>query len=236
MTSRSIWNGKLTFGLVSIPIRVHSATEDSGPQLHDVHMTDGGRIGLRRYCKDCGEDVDEVGKGHETPDGMICFSPAELKTLRPHIEHEARVMEFVDPVDIPTEMYGALYYLSPQAPERRPSRNSVKPVYNASHVYSLLAETLRRTGTVAVVTIALRQKECRAFIYVQENMLVMRTLLWADQVREPACRPHNRDFDPAELSSSVALVEAMTSKFDPSKHVNPYAERLATLIAERMSA
>jgi non-homologous end joining protein Ku len=71
---------------------------------------------------------------------------------------------------------------------------------------------------------------------VQENMLVMRTLLWADQVREPVCRPRDRDFSPAELASSMALVESMTAKFDPSAHVNPYAERLAALIERRVSA
>jgi DNA end-binding protein Ku len=246
MSIRSTWTGKLMLGVVAIGIRVHTATEEVGPRGHDVHLGCGGRTGLHRYCKECEQENLEswqVGKGFEHEGEWVAFDELELKELRPRTVHEAEVIEFVEPSSIPLELYaGTLYYLSPDKPESRRSRNSTERPYTDAKSYAMFAEALRRTGKVAIVAIALRQKESLAVVDVDESgTLRMRTLLWADQIR-PVDVDNLPVTDAAytdrELAMMEMLVEAMSGKFDPAhpKYADKYSANLAAAIQERATA
>jgi DNA end-binding protein Ku len=248
MTIRSTWTGKLTVGFLSFGIRVHSATEESGRNMHDAHIAcGGGRTGLRRHCKDCGQqDLEswEIGKTTEVEVDdehtvTVLLDSGDLRELRPHIAHEATVIEFVEPHTIPVELYGSFYYLSPDKPESKRSRNSAERAYNDDKAYAVLAEGLRRTGRVAVVRIALRQKESLAVVYPQDGMLCLRTLLWADQIRWPDIDnlPIGLEFSDRELTATEALIEAMSGKFDPTAadYANTYVQRLDAMIEEKVA-
>lgn len=241
---RSTWTGDLVIGAVAIGIRVHTAVEDSpGPRMHDAHAACGGRTGLHRYCKGCGQEdlaAWEVGKVVEVDGQAATLDWHDLEALNPRIAHEATVIEFVEPHTIPVELYGSTYYLSPDKPKGKASRNRADRPYTDGKAYAVLAEGLRRAGRVAVVRIALRQREALGFVYAQEGMLCLRTLLWAEQVRQPDIDnlPVAQDFTDRELAVTEALISALSGKFDPTApgYANSYVDRLTTLVQERVAA
>jgi DNA end-binding protein Ku len=239
---KSTWQGTVTFGLVSIPVNIYTATEDSGPALNYVHEHDGGRVSQQWVCKDCGERIEysQLAKGHEIGRDedkrpiMVCLSADELKSLDAAKSRQAQVLEFVDAGDVPTEQYGQLYYLAPQPPKRA-SRSSALPAPN-TRGYSILRETLRSSGLVALVSITLRNREQRAMLTVSGNTIVMRMLLWSAQVRphefydwEGGTWPEEQ-LSHDELDMAAALVHSMAGKYDPSAHVDAYAAGLSAMI------
>lgn len=249
---RAMWTGTIAFGLVSIPVNIYTATDrESGPELHYVHagcggrpVSEGARVSMRYRCSHCEEHLTpgQLNKGHQYGDELITLSAEEVDGLNGAKCRTAQVESFVDPDEVPVELYGALYYVAP-VPPKRASRTSAlaAPVTRA---YQLLAETLRRTGTVAVLTISLRNREHRAILAVSEGLLTMRVLLWTEQVRErvfdgwgahggtwPVEEPSG-----AELAAATSLVEALRGKFDPAEHADPYAAKLSALLEEKAAA
>lgn len=249
---RAMWTGTITFGLVSIPVNIYTATDrESGPELHYVHagcggrpVTEGARVSMRYRCSHCEEHLapGELSKGHQYGDELITLSPEEVDGLNGGKCRMAQVESFVDASEIPTELFGSLYYVAP-VPPKRASRSSAlaAPVTRA---YQMLVETLHRTGTVAVLTISLRNREHRAILSVSEGALTMRVLLWTAQVRErvfDGWGAHGGTWpveEPtvAELDAAAALVEALRGKFDPAEHVDPYAVKLTALLEAKADA
>lgn len=243
---KSTWTGALTFGLVSIPVNVYTATEDSGPALNLVHEADGGRVSTRYQCKECGEMVEwsQLSKGHnigtEREPEMVCLTTDELAALDSTKSRQAQVLEFVDAAEIGSELYGQLYYLAPVPPKRK-SRSAALPAAN-TRAYSLLRETLRSSGLVGLVSITLRNREQRAMLSVVGNVIVMRMLLWSAQVRPlefydwtDGAWPEEQLLD-AELDMAGQLVASMVGKFDASEHTDPYATGLSALIEAKRPA
>lgn len=239
---KSTWSGTVTFGLVSIPVNVYTATEDSGPALNFVHEHDGGRVSTKYMCKDCGELLDwgQMSKGHEIGRNedkspiMVCLTNDELAGLDSAKSRQAEVIEFVDAGEISTDQYGQLYYLAPQPP-RRKSRSSALPAPSTKG-YSILRETMRSSGVVALVSITLRNRQQRAMLTVDGNTIVMRMLLWSAQVRphefydwEGGTWPEEQ-LSHDELDMAAQLVECMRGKYDAAQHVDPYAVALTGLI------
>lgn len=250
---RAMWTGTITFGLVSIPVNVYTATDrESGPELSFVHADCGagveaqasGRVSVRYQCKSCGDLLTQgqLSKGCVHGDTLIPLSADELDALNGAKDRNAEVVEFVDACEVPTELYGSLYYVAPYPP-RAKSRTSRLPA-PVTRSYQLLVETLRRTGLVGIVRIQLRNREHRAILAVSGDILTMRILLWTAQVRA-------RDFDGwdhlggtwpaeeltgAELDGAASLVETLRGKFDPAAHVDPYAVKLEALLDAKAEA
>ena len=169
---RAIWKGAVSFGLVNVPVRLYAATQEHDIRFHQVHRDDGGRIRMKRICSVCGEEVayDQLAKGYETDDGgSSCSTDEDFEALPLATEREIDVVEFVPADQVDPILFGRTYYLEPEARAAKP--------------YALLREALETTDRMAVVKVALRQRESLAVLRVRDRVIVLQTLLWPDEVR-----------------------------------------------------
>jgi DNA end-binding protein Ku len=175
---RSIWKGSIAFGLVNVPVKVYSATEDHDIKFRQVHAKDNGRIRYRRVCEECGEVVDyaDIARAYESDDGrMVVITDDDLANLPEERDHEIAVLEFVPAGDLDPMLYDRSYFLEPGS-------KSIKS-------YVLLAKTLAETDRVAIVHFTLRNKTRLAALRVKDfskrDVMMVHTLLWPDEIRDP---------------------------------------------------
>jgi DNA end-binding protein Ku len=223
---RSIWRGAVSFGLVSIGVKLYSATEDKDIRFHQVHATDGGRVKYKRVCSIDGEEVEysDIAKGYELPDGqVVILTDADFDELPLSTRREIEVLEFVDQDDIDPIMFEKTYYLEPDGPAARP--------------YVLLRDALENAGQVAITKIAIRQRESLAVLRVRDGVLVMHTMRWPDEIRRPDFAFLDEDIAvrPQELEMAEALIGSMTSEFDPGQFTDDYREAMTALLEAKQS-
>ncbi len=222
---RSIWKGAISFGLVSISVKLYSATEERDIAFHQVHRTDGGRIRYKRVCQADGEEVSygDIAKGYELPSGETViltdedFADLPLKTSR-----AIEVLTFV-PLDQVDPIYFAKsYYLEPDKAAAKP--------------YVLLRDALSQSDRVAIVKIALRQRESLATLRVRDDVLVLETMIWPDEVREPDFGFLDDDVAvrPQELSMAESLIDSMAGDFEPSQYSDDYRAALEQVIEAKI--
>lgn len=175
---RAVWSGTISFGLVAMPVRLYAATEERSVRLREVHAADGGRVRHRRWCEAEDREIPygEVGRGWELPDGrLLPLSEVELERLPLPTRRVVDVVGFVQPAALEPVQFQRAYYVGPDSvtgPGARP--------------YTLLAQALERTGLVGVCRVAIRSRERLAALYPRPGgVLVLHTLLWADEVRQP---------------------------------------------------
>jgi len=221
---RSIWKGSLSFGLVNVPVKLYSATEDHDVSLHQVHDADGGRIRYKRVCEIDGETVDyeHIAKAYVDGDQTVILTDDDLAALPVERSKDIDVVEFVPSAQIDPIMFDKSYYLSPDS--------------KSTKAYVLLMRTLEESDRTAIVKFALRQKTRLAALRVRDGVLTMQTLLWDDEVRE-ARFPELDDaptLTAAELKMSKQLVESFASDFTPEKFTDDYQEQLRTLIEAKL--
>ena len=225
---RAMWKGSVSFGLVSIPIQMYAATENKNVSLRQVHEADGGRIQYKRFCTVDGQEVPyaEIAKGYELPDGeMVVITDAEMAELPLSSQRTIDVLEFVPLESIDPIQYDRTYYLEPQ-------KNAVKP-------YIVLRDALHKSSQVAVAKVAVRQRESMAVLRVHADVLVMTTMLWPDEVREPDF-PFLRDdppqIRPQELSMAGSLIDSLAEPvFEPEKYHDHYREALEEMIEAKVA-
>ena len=222
---RAIWKGAVTFGLVNVPVSVYSATESHDVRLHQVHDADGGRIRYQRRCEKCGEVVayEHIDKAFTDGDAQVVLTEDDLATLPAERSKEIDVLEFVPNDQVDPIMFDSAYYLAP-------SSTSSKP-------YVLLRRTLEETDRTAIVSFTLRQKTRLAALRVRGDALLLQTLLWADEIREPAFDGlDGAKVSDRELEMSAALVHSYESDFDPASHTDEYQRQLRALIEEKLAS
>jgi len=225
---RAMWKGSVSFGLVSIPIQLYAATENKNVQLRQVHEEDGGRIQYKRFCTVDGKEVAyaEIAKGYELPDGeMVVITDAEMADLPLPSQRTIDVLEFVPIESIDPIQYDKTYYLEPQ-------KNAVKP-------YIVLRDALHKSSQVAIAKVAVRQRESLAVLRVYNDVMVMTTMLWPDEVREPDF-PFLRDDPPQirsqELSMAGSLIDSLAEPvFEPEKYSDHYREALEQMIEAKVA-
>jgi DNA end-binding protein Ku len=222
---RAIWKGAVSFGLVNVPVRVYGATQEHDIRFHQVHRADGGRIRMRRICTVCGEEVpyDQLAKGYESPDGRsVVLSDTDFADLPLSTGREIDVLEFVPTEQVDPIMFDRTYYLEPEARATKP--------------YVLLREALEATDRMAVVKVALRQRETLAVLRVRERVIVLQTLLWPDEVRTADFDVLDGDVDlrPQELAMAQSLVESLSADFEPDQYEDQYAKAVAELVEARL--
>ena len=172
---RAIWKGAVSFGLVSVPVKLYAATESHDISFRQVHAKDGGRIKYQRVCSVDGEEVAyaDIAKGYETEDGqMVILDDQDFAELPTTSSREISVEKFVPSDQIDPLMLEKSYYLEPESTGAKP--------------YALLRQALLDADRMAVVTVALRSRTSPAVLRVRDDVLVMQTLMWPDEVREPA--------------------------------------------------
>jgi DNA end-binding protein Ku len=221
---RAVWKGAVTFGLVNVPVKLYSATEDHDVSLHQVHDEDGGRIRYQRKCEVCGKVVDykNIDKAYDDGEQTVVITDDDLKALPAERSREIEVVEFVPSDQIDPIMFDRSYYLEPDSA--------------SSKAYVLLRETLESTDRTAIVQMALRQKTRLAALRVHGDVLMVQTLLWSDEVRaaEFASLAEPVKISAKELDLSKQLVESLVSDFDPEQYVDEYQQELRTLIAAKL--
>jgi DNA end-binding protein Ku len=218
---RSIWRGAVSFGLVSIGVKLYSATEDKDIRFHQVHVTDGGRIKYQRVCSIDGEPVEysEIAKGYELPDGqLVILTDEDFDELPLSTRREIDVLEFVEADQIDPIHFEKTYYLEPDGPATRP--------------YVLLRDALENAGQVAITKIALRQRESLAALRVRDGVLVLHTMRWPDEIRTPDFGFLDEDISvrPQELQMAEALISSMSGDFDPAEFTDDYRAAMESLI------
>ncbi|WP_033439929.1 non-homologous end joining protein Ku [Saccharothrix sp. NRRL B-16314] len=218
---RSVWRGAISFGLVTIGVRLYTATEEHDFRFHQVHREDGGRIRYKRVCQVCGEEVAyaDIAKGYELDDGRVVVMDSEdFDKLPINTDHAIDVLEFVPVDEVDPIYFQKSYYLEPDKAATRP--------------YVLLRTALERSGQLAVVKITIRQRETLAMLRAREDLLVMHTMLWPDEVRKPDFEFLGSDVDvrPQELKMASSLVESMAGSFDPGDFSDDYTVAMQKLI------
>src|SRR5215207_3969591 len=221
---RAVWKGAVTFGLVNVPVKLYSATEDHDVSLHQVHDADGGRIRYQRKCEVCGKVVayKDIDKAYDDGEQTVIITDEDLKALPAERSREIEVMEFVPSDQIDPIMFDRSYYLEPDS--------------SSSKAYVLLRRTLESTDRTAIVQMALRQKTRLAALRVYGDVLMVQTLLWSDEVREakfPSLDEPVKISD-KELDLSKQLVESLVSDFEPDQFVDEYQQELRTLIQAKL--
>jgi DNA end-binding protein Ku len=222
---RAIWKGAVSFGLVNVPVRVFGATQEHDIRFHQVHRTDGGRIRMKRVCTVCGEEVpyDQLAKGNESPDGRsVVLSDDDFAGLPLSTSREIDVLEFVPTEQVDPILFDRTYYLEPEARATKP--------------YVLLREALEATDRMAVVKVALRQRETLALLRVRDRVIVLQTLLWPDEVRRADFDVLDGDVDvrPQELAMAQSLVESLSADFEPEQYTDQYAAAVAALVEAKL--
>ncbi|SEO43717.1 Ku protein [Trujillonella endophytica] len=223
---RSIWRGAVSFGLVSIGVKLYSATEDKDIRFHQVHAPDGGRIKYKRVCSIDGEEVEysEIAKGYELPDGqLVILTDEDFDDLPLSTRREIDVLQFVDQDEIDPIHFEKTYYLEPDGPAVRP--------------YVLLRDALANAGQVAITKIALRQRESLAALRVRDDVLVLHTMRWPDEIRRPDFGFLDEDVTvrPQELQMAEALISSMTGAFDAGEFTDDYREAMTALLEAKQS-
>ena len=218
---RAIWKGVVSFGLVTIPIKLFSATEQHDVQLRQVHAADGGRIRYRRVCEAEGIEVpySEIAKGYELPDGqVVVLDDADFENLPIVSGRNIDVQKFV-----PTEQVDGLYlskgyFLQADGPGAKP--------------YVLLREALEKAGTVALVKVALRQREALALLRPYGDVLLLQTMLWPDEIRDPAELAPDSDITvrPQEMQMAESYIQTLTGDLDMDEFTDGYAVALREVV------
>ncbi|MFC7789312.1 non-homologous end joining protein Ku [Microbacterium sp. MAHUQ-60] len=224
---RSIWKGAVTFGLVNVPVKVYSATEDHDISLHQVHDEDGGRIRYQRVCELDGKVVaySDIDRAYVDDDGQtVVLTKKDLAALPAEKSREIDVVEFVPTEQIDLLTLDRAYYLEPDS--------------KSPKAYVLLRKTLEQTDRTAIVRFTLRQKTRLAALRVRGDVLVLQTLLWADEVREVAFPSLDEDvrISKKELEMASSLVDSYSSDFEPESFVDEYQKELRTLIDAKIEA
>ena len=222
---RSIWKGSISFGLVTIPVKLYSATEEKDVTFRQVHREDGGRIRYKRECTIDGEEVpySDIAKGYEMPDGsMVVLTDEDLASVPITTNRAIDVVQFVPWEQLDPIYFNRSYYLEPE-------KAGVKP-------YVLLAKALEESGQVAVVKVALRQRESLAALRVRDGVFVLETMLWPDEIREADFGFLDEDVEvrPQELAMAGTLIKSLSGDFDAAAHTDAYREKLEELIEAKV--
>jgi DNA end-binding protein Ku len=222
---RSIWKGAVAFGLVNVPVKVYSATEDHDVSLHQVHDKDGGRIRYQRRCEVCGRIVnyEHIDKAYDDGERTVILTDEDLESLPEERSREIEVVEFVPSEQLDPIMFERSYFLEPDS--------------KSTKAYALLRRTLEETDRTAIVHFSLRQKSRLGALRVRGDVLMLQSLLWDDEVREarfPALDTPVR-ISAKELEMSKSLVKSFEADFEPDRFTDEYQEQLRQLIEAKLA-
>jgi DNA end-binding protein Ku len=224
---RTLWKGSLSFGLVTIPVRLYTATEDRSPSFNQLRASDHSRIGYQRVAKADGEPVEyeDVVKGYEyEKDRYVVFSKEELDAMKPASSRTIEILQFVPRAQIDPIFFQRSYYLAPEPA-------GVK-------AYGLLGQAMTDQETVAICKITLRDKEHLATLRLRDGVFVLETMHWPDEIREfdlsevgieelPEPRPQ-------EVRMAETLIENLTEDFEPAAYHDEYRERVLSAVRAKV--
>ncbi|MFK5688672.1 Ku protein [Ornithinimicrobium sp. LYQ92] len=227
---RAIWKGAVSFGLVNVPVRLYSATENHDISFHQVRSSDGSRIRYKRVAQADGEEVayKDIAKAYETEDGKtVVLTDEDLASLPHRSNKEITVESFVPREQIDPILYDKAYFLEPDA--------------MGAKAYGLLREALRESDRVAVVTVSVRSRMTMAVLRVagddSAGAIILQTLLWPDEIRDAGQLDHLDEVSEpkeAEVKMARMLVDSMSGDFQPEGHVDDFKEAVDALVEKKI--
>ncbi len=224
---RSLWKGAISFGLVNVPVELHSAQKRSSElDLTMLDRRDMAPVGFKRYNKATGDEVPwaEVVKGYEYEDGKyVVLGEEDFRRANPEASRTVDIVAFVEMKDIAPQHYETPYYL---APGKRGEK-----------AYALLRDTLKKAGKAGIATVVVRTKHYLAALFPQEDVLVLNTLRYADELKQlSSLEIPGAKVTAKELDMALRLVQDMSDEWQPEKYRDTYREDLLKRIEEKVKA
>ncbi len=222
---RAMWKGAVSFGLVNVPVKLYSATEDHDISFRQVHREDGGQIKYKRVCSIDGEEVsyDDIAKGYQTEDGqMVVITDEDLKTLPNQSSKEIAVEKFVPAEQVDPMLLDKPYYLEPEK--------------GAAKAYALLRDSLEVADRMALVTVSIRSRMNMAVLRVRDGIIVLQTMLWPDEIRS-ADFANLGDVGSAterELAMANMLIESLSGDYEPEEFEDDYAQAVEAMVHAKL--
>jgi DNA end-binding protein Ku len=219
MALRSIWRGTISFGLVSVPVRMFTATESKELRFHFLHKDDLSPIGYDKVRKDTGDHVDpeDIVRGFEIEKGRyVPLDDEDLDRLDIELTKSIDICDFVDIEEIDPIYFRKAYYLLPEEGAEKP--------------YALLVRALEETGKVGIAKVVIRNKQHLAALRPVDGTLVLETMYYADEVRKPEKVKTSGDLRKPEVDMAKSLVENLSEPFDPEKYDDTYRKELLDLL------
>jgi len=219
MATRSIWRGTISFGLVSVPVRMFTATESKELRFNFLHKDDLSPIGYDKVRKDTGEHVDpeDIVRGFEIEKGRyVPLDDEDLDRLDIELTKSIDILDFVDLDEIDPIYFRKAYYLLPDEGAEKP--------------YALLVRALEETGKVGIAKVVIRNKQHLAALRPVDGILVLETMYYADEVRKPEEVKVSGDLRKAEVDMAKSLVENLSEPFKPEKYDDTYRKELLELL------
>lgn len=223
---RSLWKGAVSFGLVTIPVKLYGATEERDISFRQVHDADGGRIRYRRVCDIDGEEVpyEHIAKGYDAGDGrMVILEASDFEELPLPSARAIEIVQFVDIDSVDPSYFAKSYVLEADGPGAKP--------------YVLLREALTESARVGIVKVALRSRETLALVRAKGDVLMLQTMLWPDELRDTsfAAPPAEIKPVPAEVAMAKMFIDQLAGEFDPTQYTDSYREALEQLVAAKLA-
>src|SRR5438874_7678994 len=216
----SVWSGYLTFGLISMPVRLFSGARASHVSFHMLHREDHARVKQQMVCSEDGKVIsrDEIVKGYEFRKGeYVVIEPDEIKKIEPKTSKAMEILEFVKADEIDPLYFESSYYLMPEEAGRRP--------------YALLAQALRESDYVAIAKLTMHNREYTVFLRPFKKGLMLHTMYYEDEVRRiEEFEPPSVQLKDAEVKVAHQLIKALEAKFDASKYRDSFEENVKELI------
>lgn len=221
---RAIWSGDVSFGLVTVPVKLYSATTSHDVSMHQVHDVDGGRIRYQRRCEVCDRTIDykNIDKAYDDGEKSVIITKEELSELPADESKEIAVEQFVPKDQIDSMVLDKSYYLEPAGKNAK--------------AYVLLRRTLDASERSAIVTFTLRTKTRLGVLRVRDDVIVLQGLRWADELREPEFDVPQSKVSKKEQDMAASLVESYSEDFEPERFTDEYQEQLQTLIEEKLES
>ena len=223
LVPRALWTGTVSFGLVNVPVRLYSATQEHDLHFHYVHEPDGSRIGYEKICKTEGKPVaeDEIVKAFEWEKGeWVYMSDEDFAAAEVEGHHTIDISDFVSYEEIDPIFFEKTYYLGPQE--------------GAERVYALLAKALEQSGLTGISTFVMRDRQHLGCLRVREGVITLERMYFADEVRPAAdLAPSGAKVDTRELEMATELIDRFSGKWDPEKYEDTYRETLCKIIKQK---
>ena len=223
---RAIWTGSIAFGLVNVPVKLYSATENHDVRMHQVHAKDGGRIRNQHRCEKCGKTVeyDDIEKAYDDGEHRVVLTDEDFEALPAEDNDDIDVLQFVPSDEIDPIMLEKSYFLEPTS--------------KTPKAYLLLRQTLEDTERTAIVKLTLRTRTRLAVLRVCGKVLMIQTLRWADELRDVDFKGVNSKakISDKELEMSKKLVESYSEDFTPEEFSDDYQVELRKLIDAKIES
>jgi DNA end-binding protein Ku len=220
----SVWSGYLTFGLISLPVRLYSGARGERVSFHMLHRDDLVRVQQQLICPNEGKVInrDEIVKGYEYSKGeYVVIEPEEIKKIEPKTAKAMEILQFVDAGEVDPIYFETSYYLMPEEAGQRP--------------YALLSRAMEESGHYAIAKLTMHNREYTVIVRPYENGLMLHTMYYADEVRRvEGFGEHKAELKEAELKVANQLIEALTDKFDPERFHDTFQDNLKEMIQARI--